>query len=247
MDAVILAGGKCPADVCERTGVQMRAELPVGGKPMVLHVLDAVKQVAQGGVIVVGYRASDCEFAESGSSFVESLRNGLEKVRAENFLLCAADLPFLKSDSLSEFLKVCQPRFALNYPIVPIAECESQFPGMKRTAIKVREGTFTGGNIALANTRLIKEIFPVLEKAYINRKKPLKLAMQVGAITLVRVALGQAISFSLPIAALERNVSKFLGAPVKAVITNRAEIGADIDSLQQYEQAVKLLESKSPA
>ncbi len=246
MDAVILAGGKCPADVCEATGVQYRAALPIAGKAMVEWVIESVRATANTKIIVVGYEAPGCEFAKSGNNFVDSLRSGMERVTSDTFLLAAADLPFLKPDSLKDFISKTDPAIALNYPIIPLLACERQFPGMKRTTIKIREGRFTGGNVALANTELMRKIFPVLEKAYENRKRPLKLAMQVGATTLIRVALGQAVSYSLPIRTLEKSIGKFLGAPVRAIITERAEIGADVDSLQQYQQAVKLLESSRP-
>lgn len=193
-------------------------------------------------VVVVGYRAARAEFVEGGNSFVESLRNGLAAVDSDQFLLSAADLPFLTENSLGDFLEKCERGAAINYPIVPVRICEERFPGMKRTSIKIREGRFTGGNVALANTELMRSIFPVLEQAYENRKKPLKLARQIGIWTLVRVAMGQAVAISLPLSALERQIGQFLGAPVRAIITENAEIGADVDDLAQYRQAVKLLE-----
>lgn len=244
MDAVILAGGRCTEDVKQATNCEFRAELPIAGRPMAAIVAESILASKKSDrVVMVGYKLPETEYADAGANFVSSLKNGLDMVKTEQFLLCASDLPFLKPNSLDEFMANCLPNAAINYPIIPIGICESQFPGMKRTKLRLREGTFTGGNVAVCNTELMRKSFPVIEKAYDNRKKPLKLASQVGFTTLLRVSLGQMWAYTLPLHVLERRVARFLGAEVKAVATSNAEIGADIDSLTQYRQAVKMLES----
>jgi GTP:adenosylcobinamide-phosphate guanylyltransferase len=242
MDVVVLAGGRCPDELREATGVELRAALPIAGAPMARHVIECLP--TGGRAIVVGFEMPGVHCVAGGESFVGSLSNGLAEVESETFLLSAADLPFLMPDSLSEFLGLADPAAAINYPIVPVALCEAAFPGMKRTAIRVREGKFTGGNVALCNTALMRGIFPIVEAAYANRKTPFKLAMQVGFGTLFRVALGQLMPFTLPIAALENRIGRFLGARVRAIVTSRPEVGADVDTLEQYRQAVEILESR---
>ncbi|MBA3725724.1 MAG: NTP transferase domain-containing protein [Armatimonadetes bacterium] len=242
MDRVILAGGVCSDELREATGCALRAELPVRGKPAAQYVADTLREAGgEGRTIVVGYEVADCLTAQSGNGFVQSLGYGLEKVSSETFLLSAADLPFLQASSVSGFLEDCDPKMALNFPIIPIEACARAYPGMKRTSMKVREGRFTGGNIALANTELMRRIFPVLEQAYANRKRPLKLALQVGIGTLLKVVAGQIIPSLLPLATLEKSVAAFLGAHVRAVITEDADIGSDVDNLEQYNQALRIL------
>ncbi|MGI8923224.1 MAG: NTP transferase domain-containing protein [Fimbriimonadales bacterium] len=246
MDRVILAGGVCSADLREATGCNLRAELPVRCKPTAQHVADELRQAGgDGQTIVVGYEVEGCLTAPAGNGFIGSLGNGLDRVASETFLLAAADLPFLTASSVAAFLAKCDPEMALNYPVIPVEACERAFPGMRRTSIKLREGRFTGGNIALANTDLMKRIFPVLEKAHANRKLPLKLALQVGLGALLRVVVGQIVPGTLPLAILEKRVGSFLGAPVRAVITEHADIGADVDNLDQYQQAVRILGRKA--
>lgn len=242
MDSLILAGGKCPDDLRQATGCELRAELPFRGVPSARLVADVIKAVApEGKTVVVGYEIEGCANAPAGKSFVDSLRNGLVKIESEAFLLAAADLPFLKTESVRHFVNSADSKMLINYPIIPLDLCEKAFPGMKRTAIKLREGRYTGGNIGVANTALMRRILPILDEAYANRKKPLRLAAQVGFGTLARLAVGQVFPAALPLATLENAVAKFLGGPVKALATPYPDLGADVDNVVQYRQAVQLL------
>lgn len=246
MDAVILAGGKCSPELRNATGCVLRAELPVNGKPMAAMVAETVRAAVKPlNTIIVGYELKGFPYAKAGASFVESLRNGLEQVYSENFVLAAADLPFLEVASVQEVVKAANLEMALNYSIVRAEACAERFPTMKRTTLRIREGAFTGGNIAVANKKWLETIFPVLEEAYANRKKPMSLARQVGFGTLFRVLLGRAMPSSLSLRMLEDAASRFLKAPVRAVVTNRADIGADVDNLEQYETAIAELTPKA--
>jgi hypothetical protein len=228
------------------TGCTYRAELPIAGRPIAEAVANTVKAaVGPLNTIVVGYKLPGYPHAEAGSSFVASLRNGLAQVYSENFILVAADLPFLEQESVREIVSAANLDMALNYPIVRAEACESRFPAMKRTTLRIREGEFTGGNIAVANKRWLETIFPILERAYANRKKPFALAGQVGYGTLCKVLWGRLFPSSLPLKTLEDAASRFLKAPVRAIVTNCADIGADIDNLEQYRAAVSSLASES--
>lgn len=237
MDVVVLAGGKCEPELAKLGNTEWRALLPFGDKTIVQRVLEAVEPF--GGIIVVGGPPGIADNQlPAGKSFVDSLATGLEAVQSDHFLLVTSDIPFLTQDGVQDFLANCQGEAALHYPIVRVK------PGgdMKRTTIKAREGRFTGGNLGKVNTAMMRRILPVLEQAYVARKKPLKLAAMVGFGTLVRLATGQVIASTLPISALERAVGRFLGASVKAVITEHSCIGNDIDNAAQYQAALKQLQ-----
>lgn len=233
MDVVLLAGGRCPDDLREATGIEFRALLPVGGRPMVERVLEAVSHLGE--VIVVGGPAGfSPRQVEAGQTFIESLRRGLEEVRTPSFLLVTGDLPFLTREAVDDFLSRCRSGVMLNFAVIDVRDSQRAFPGMKRTSIKTREGRFTGGNIALLETDAMKAALPLMEEAYRNRKKPLRLAGMVGIGTLFAVAFGQVVPATLPLARLERAVGRALGHPIHAVRTGFPEIGADIDTLEQY-------------
>jgi hypothetical protein len=243
VDVVVLAGGKCDSALRAVTGVDLRADISVGGRTLAQIVLDATKPF--GDPILVGGPAGSAQRQiESGANFCDSLRNGLSQVQTERFLLVTVDLPCLTSEGLRDFLAHCDPSAALTFPVVRIEDCEREFPGMRRTTLKLREGTVTGGNVGLMETAAMRRALPVMERAYAMRKKPLKLAQMVGIRVLARVVLGQVLPRTLPLACLEEGVGRFLGINVRAVVSRYPELGADLDKASDYEAFAKKLGSR---
>lgn len=236
MDIVILAGGRCSGELRKASGCEFRADLPIAGRRMVDAVSDALEALLESGdrMIIVGAHVDGRETYPAGQSFLDSLKTGLDAASTEHVIVATADIPFVTSDAVRDFIANADRDAALNWAIVPVDVCATKFPNMKRTAIKLREGTFTGGNVAVINRNTFHAIYPILEKAYMNRKKPFKLAAQIGLGTLFRVAFGQILPSTLTLRQLENAIGKFLGTRVKAVISNHAEIGADIDSVEQW-------------
>lgn len=238
MDVVVLAGGRCSPELRELSGCEFRADLPYQGQPILQRVLNALPS-DQPAIIVGGQPGLSPRQVGAGESFIGSLKNGLDLVTTERFLLATADLPFLTSEAVRDFVERSDLSALLNYPIVPETEVSRRFPGMARTTLKLREGRFTGGNVGVMRADLMRQSLPILERAYLLRKKPLRLAALVGFSTLIRVVAGQAVPYILPISALERSVGQLMGGPVRAIITPYAEIGADIDNAEQYREMLK--------
>lgn len=239
MQVVILAGGRASPEILAKSGVEQRALIQFRDRPMVDWVLDAVRHLGEpilvGPVVREGVRS-----VSAGDSFVASLSAGIAAVTDEHFLLCTADLPFLNAGAVDDFLQRSDLAVTINYPIVLVSDCESRFPGLRRTGLRLKEGTFTGGNIGLVKTETMRQLLPKLELAYAYRKSPLKLASLVGCRAIFQLAIGRLFPSTLTIAKLETTVSKMLGAPIKAVITPYAEIATDIDDAAQLEAAENL-------
>lgn len=242
MDVVILAGGKCEPELAAFTGVEYRSDVPFQGRTMVEIVREAVSALGEP-IIVGGPPGLGARQVEGGESFVASIRKGLEKVTTDTFFMATVDLPCLTQEAVSDFVERSDPGAALNYPIISVEDCDAQFPGMKRTTLKIRDGTFTGGNVGMMRTELMHRALPVLERAYAYRKSPAKLASVVGYGTLGRLVLAKLSPATLRLTRLEKAVGKFLGVPVRAIQTHFAEIGADIDNLAQYKSLIDLKKS----
>jgi hypothetical protein len=239
VDVVILAGGRCEPELAALTGAEFRADVPFQGRTCLEIVLSAASGF--GDPLVVGGRPGlHPRQTPGGAHFVESVRLGLERVRTDTFLLVTVDLPCLKADSLGRFIELCDPAVGLNYPIVPAEVCQREFPGLKRTTLRLREGTFTGGNVALLNRDLMRRALPVLEAAYAARKSPLRLARMAGPSVLGQVVLGRLFPASLRLKRLEQAVGKFLGVEVRAVVGQDADIATDVDSAAQMRVLLRL-------
>lgn len=238
MDVLILAGGRTEPELKESTGCEFRADLPFGDRTILQIVLDATGYLGEP-ILVTAHPREGTRDVQSGASFVESLSAGVHRIESENFLLVTADLPFITRAAIEDFLARADSSILINYPVITMQLCTEKYPELPRTAWKFREGEFTGGNIAVMNTAMMRNALPLIEQAYQNRKKVLKLGAQIGPSTVALLAFSRLAPKLVSIHALEKKVGKFLGGEVRAVPTEYAEIGTDIDNAEQYGIALR--------
>ena len=244
IDVVVLAGGKNSAEMQAATGVENRALTPLGGRTMLEYVTTALRQSPSvGSIYVVGEvpTSGDYQQVTGGETLLDNLLAGLRAAEAggskgqsaERVLVSTSDIPFLTPEGVEDFVQRSMAGGAdLCCPFVSLALCQSRFPEMKRTAIKVREGRFTLGNLMLVNPRFLLAHRDTIQRAYEARKSPMQMARLLGFTLLGRLVLAQTISPSLlTIRALEEAVSRLLGNGCRAVgmETQYPEIGTDVD------------------
>ncbi|TCP52704.1 MobA-like NTP transferase protein [Tumebacillus sp. BK434] len=221
MDVLVLAGGQS-ADL----PVLQKADLLIGGIPMAERVAAVFQDVP-------AVRSVRIERGDS-PSLVANLLDAVQRLQeqgcSEYLLISSCDIPFLTAEAVTGFLDACPPGADFYYPVVRKEACEQQFPGVRRTYVKLKDGTFTGGNLFLVRAAVLPPLRARLNRLFAHRKRPLLLAREFG--------LGVALSFAwsallgtLTIGRLEREAERIAGIKAKAVITGYAEIGTDIDKL----------------
>ena len=240
--ALILAGGKNKPDMqaaCD--GQENRALVDLNGRTMLSCVVEAVQsglsQTGGGRVLVAGDvpLPAGCVAVAGGASLVDTLLSGVAHLAPSEtrLLVVTADIPFLTGDAVADFLnraRALGPNVPFIWPIIGAQDCAAKFPAMKRTLLRVKEGTFTGGNIALLDPAFLSEKESVLRAAYARRKSVAALAQMLGPDLLLRLFVSRFAPSVLPIAYLEQAVGRVLGRiAVRALITPYAEIGADVD------------------
>jgi GTP:adenosylcobinamide-phosphate guanylyltransferase len=242
ISAVVLGGGNASDPVARSAGVPVKSLIKIGGQPMAAHVLTALRAGGVGKIVYVGPTVPalepliDLQIPAQGK-MLGNLQAGLAPLLLEpRVLIATADIPLLTPKAVQDIL-ARDMGVGLVYPVVPKHAAEAQFPGGKRTYARLREGTFTGGNLFLLEPRLVEEFLPRLEYILDNRKNVLRLAGMFGLGALVKLLLGQ-----LTISELEQTVSRILGVPAKALISEYAEIGFDVDKPED----LMLVRSKLP-
>ncbi len=235
-DAVILAGGSSKG----LSEAPAKGLIDINGKPMVEYVLDALVACPEIGricaVVPPGVGGPWIEKAdlviESDVSLTRNFAKGVARLQTDRkVLVLSSDIPLLTPEAIADFLKRCAEEPArLYYPIIPEEEARRLFPGMKRTYVKMKEGSFTGGNIALIDPSLVESHAWLMEEAYAMRKSPFKLAKMLGFAFVVKALFG-----ALSISSAEKRVGEMLDSPVKAVITPFPEIGIDVDKPSDLE------------
>ncbi len=224
-----------------KTGVHNRALIPVGGKTMLDCVVSAFLEapvIEQ--IFVVGDLPASKSYRTVGDhgGFVENLYAGLDDSgTAPLVVISTADVPFLTSEAVEDLVERGRELDAeIVYPIVPVEACYDRFPGIKRTAVKLRGGRFTGGNLILARPEFLLRQRAHIAAVYGARKSPLKIARMLGIGTVLRFAGSQTIwPGLLNIAGLERTVSRMVGGKARALISPFPEIATDIDRVEDLE------------
>lgn len=244
MKALVLAGSRGENAIDENTA--NKALIKIGGKEMVFHVISTLKKVKDiDKIAVVGDRHVNRLLENHVDYLIEEdnslFENILKGVRCfdddENILILTSDIPMVSQESIEDFIEKSNREGAeFCYPIVRKEDSERKFPGTKRTYVKIKDGTFTGGNIIIAKVSVIRQVLPKIKQVLAYRKKPLKLAKILGPLILIKYVLGL-----LTIRDIEQRVSNIFKIKARAIKSKYAEIATDVDKKSDLELARKIL------
>jgi GTP:adenosylcobinamide-phosphate guanylyltransferase len=213
VDAVVLAGGVDTGDIATELGVVHRPLLAVGGRPIVARVLSALRGASRIGKValvapspVQAAAPADAVDArvEAGDSFVDNMARGVEAIipGSDHLLVITGDLPLITPAAIDDFVRRSLASCAaLCYSIIPKEASERQFPGGRRTYVRLREGAFTG-------------------------KHPLKMASVLGIGFIAGL-----LTHRLTLPYIEARIGAVIGGRAAAIISTYAELGFDVDKL----------------
>lgn len=252
VDAIILAGDT-PKDTDLKllNKVNCKSLIPIGGKPMVEYVVESlVAERRIGRVAVVGpvdelaflrERSPKVQLAQHGESILQNVVAGIELLgNPDKVLVVTADIPMLTPQAVADFLNQAGERDAdFYYSVVRREDNDRQYPGVKRTYVRLKNGTFTGGNIFMARSKYVSAKMDLVDSMIALRKEPLKMVRLLGWRFVIKFVLG-----ALTIRELEAYISGLLGITGVAVISPYAEIGTDVDKPSDLELARSILPHK---
>src|SRR5262249_35744616 len=141
------------AGVPDQPGGRFLAEF--GGVAMVRYVLRALQAAELVGKVILvaptGFPEqpeADC-FVPADGGLEENIRTGLrERGDAPFFLIITADIPFATPESIDDYIRrSAAADVDCCYAAIPRAACDRQFPGMRRTFVRLSNAEYTGGNI----------------------------------------------------------------------------------------------------
>lgn len=256
VDALIMAGGiPQPGDlIYPYTQGKAKAMLEIAGQPMVQWVLDALSNAQTiRRVLIVGLNPYDAplrcgkalDFLPDNGGLLANVEAGVKWVvsqdaAATHALLVSADIPTITSAIVDWNVETSlQTDHELYYSLIPQAAMEKRFPRSRRSYFKLKDGTFTGGDMNMIATRMMNQYHPAWRGIVDERKNVLKQASIIGFDTLLLFALRQ-----LTVADAERVASQRLGLAGRALICPHAEAGMDVDKPRQYEIVKRDLEAR---
>lgn len=247
MDAVILAGALNSGSLRAVSSAEYEAAIEIAGRPMLDYVVQALKNVAAlRRIVIVGnesaltpaIREQVSAVIEPGATLIDSLIQGLHAINAtEPVLVATSDIPLITREAVEDFLSRCRRKDGeIYYSFVPKEQNEAKYPGVQRTYVTLKEGTFTGGNLALIDPRVIRDNAPMLRKAALLRKKPWQLCKMLGWRYLWKLLWGR-----LTIAEIEQRVTAIFAIKAVGVISPYPEVGIDVDKPSDFRLASEVL------
>lgn len=120
--------------------------------------------------------------------------------------------------------------------LVPYDCVIAAFPDTRRTVLRFRDGGFCGSNLFLVRTRSGREAILFWRRVEQLRKRPWRIARELGVLTLLRYVAGR-----LSIADALDRVSHRAGCRVGYVPLREARIAVDVDTLADRDLAARIL------
>lgn len=233
---VLLAGGKTPEKILmDGEKEEERAFIEIGGKPMVVWVIEALKECKYckpifciGNPVRLMETAgliSEEVTADTGS-LLGNFILGVEHFREhQKVLIVTCDIPLITSSILTDLLNQVETIDAeIYYPIIDVKYFDAKFKGARRTTQYLKEGVFTGGNIFVVMPEVVLRNRARIEAVIRDRKSPAKLIKLFGLPFILKFAMRK-----LDLAGLEAKASEILCAKMRGVRTSHPEVGFDVD------------------
>jgi len=249
--ALVFAGGKtgpafaAAAGVADAPGGRSLAD--INGQPMVQYVLQALQQARWVDRVILvapsGFPAQPNadEVVHADADLVGNIAAGLARCTGTEYvLLVTADIPFVTSEAIDDYVGVCLgAKVDVCYSAIPAEACEKRFPGMRRTYLRTRAGVFTGGNVVLQRAAVFERQAAMLRVARARRKSPAFLAKMIGWGNLLKL-----LTRRLELEDIGEAASRLLGVRCRIVVTPWAELGSDVDKPGDLALARSLLKPR---
>lgn len=252
MDAIILAGGvpKYGDPLWNETRGKHKVLMDICGKPMIQWVVDAANEAVNiHNIYVVGLPESYTPVSDKPlvclpdqGGILENLQSASKYIIQNSpddkyFLGISADIPLITGSMIDHIIERSgEPDCDIFYNIAPKSLMETVFPEVKRTYIRLKEGSFTGCDMHVMNLHYNIKEESAASKFVTYKKIPIKLIATLGFDILIRTL------FNKPsIETTRQIIKKRTKIRVKIMISPFAEIGMDIDKPDQLAMIRKRL------
>ncbi len=255
MPAIVLAGERPGGNPLARAfGAPAGVLVDVAGCPCierVLQALEASENIA-GGVVVGPARDVAAgeqmqhilanrpfDWLEPADGPAESALRGVTALEAHPVLLTSADHALLTGPIVDAF---CTAASAVEADfvagLVPYPRVQAAFPESRRTRLRFVDGTFCGSNLFLVRTAAGAAALELWRSMQAHRKRPWRMARELGVTTLVRYAAGR-----LALPGVLDILSRAAGCRISYVPVTEPRAAVDVDSVDDHALAERVLSS----
>ena len=249
--AVVLAGSRPGKDpFAESYGTDLKALIPVGGKPMVQRPVEALLASADvKSVRVLGQQPerirevlpADSRLSVEASG--DTIASTLEKMCVDPnvqwpILLTTADHALLTPDMIADFLAKSQAT-DIAIGVVGREALTKRLPHTQRTWLKFRGGAYSGANLFLLGGPNIRSTLELWRSNEQNRKEAWRMLLTVGLFA----GLGALLRLRTLQQTLD-SVGRKLGLNIRAVELSDPLAAVDVDKPADHELVTAILEGR---
>lgn len=252
---VVLAGDRGPDDpVAQAVGAPCKSFVPLGGRPMVLRVLDTLARarevdslavcgpsealLAQEPELLSRINAGKIRWIPPQATPSASTYHVLEGLSPDApVLVTTADHAFLTAEIVDFF---CSKSRASGCDVVaglaPHEQVMRAFPQTKRTATRLRDGAFCSCNLFAFLTPRAKKAAEFWRQCEHNRKKPWRMMGVIGWPVVVRYLLG-----TLSLEEGLKRLSARMNVKAGIIIMPFPEAAVDVDTVSDWRLVEEVL------
>jgi GTP:adenosylcobinamide-phosphate guanylyltransferase len=217
------------------TALQSKVLLPVGEKPMVLSVLDALAGSRYAPDVYISSNDPEVLSLQSEHVFnplpseqkaVASILKSLERLPGEEWVLfISGDHPLLTTEMIDHFVaEVLERDLSFAVAAVNRSLVQQHYPESRRTWFSVKDGAYSGGNMIMVNKRNFQGRASFMETIDRNRKRPWKSMFILDPLTILQIVFRQ-----LTIHEIARRASRVFGCKAGVVDMPFSECCMDVD------------------
>lgn len=252
--AIILAGSRAGErdEIAAAHNVRLKAFVLLSGTPMIARVIAALRGCDAIDDIVVSLPdydektdspcLDDCRIAGTDMSPARSLLKALEQVRGDSaILVTTADHALLTPEMITALLDgFDSAHYDGAAAMVPLDLLAEKYPQASRTRLYFREGAYKSCNLFLfRDAYTAKQVAAFWITAEAFRKKPWRLALALGPVTLLRY-----LARRLTLVRAFARLSVLCKAQLQPVLLDIPEAAIDADSLADLALIKQIIEKQ---
>jgi len=252
LQAIITAGGRVPRDLQERLAVSRKALIPLNGLTLLTTACRAAREsrlidqaTAVGNADVQAALEDGTGFIQEGPELIDNIQRAFDQLGGDrhDYLILSPDLPFITGLALDAFISQASGCCELAAPIVSRDDFLRAFPGAPNQFLQLAGGRqVTMGSCFYLTGPVLRANIPLARDCYRFRKYPHRLAIMLG-LPIILAYLFKRLTLEL----IERRAGHLTGAIVKGLPMADAGLAYDVDSAENYQFALKLLQTALPA
>lgn len=255
ISALILAGEREGPNLLLRSEAAVsKAEIDIGGRPMLDHVLASVREsgLAQPLYLAGSHETTRARLSGSetgrgiehlpaGPGPAASVLSSLDRIGRYPLLVTTSDHPLLSPGMIRVFIERSLASGAdLTVGLASRTTIEAVYPDAARTYFPIGGQKVSGCNLFLLTSPEAMKAIRFWTEAEADRKHPARIARRFGFLNALRM-LRPGISFEN----VFRVLSRRLGCSVKPVLLDQAEAAIDVDKPEDLALVRKIMARES--